>query len=251
MRQLRWLLLVCSLAAQAWAVGAPTVFVSTGTAGNIYGITNGVTTLLVSNPNADYEGMVVAPDNSNAASSSYLVYACDSANNKIVRFDPNDPPFQNGAEDPTKLEAIYAGPGSLQHPQCGRITSTGDLVVTSQDANGGGVWVLSAIPTIATPYPYSVTSIPLGSAANSVAVNQAFTTPAAKDQGVAQKNTGDLLIVDNANGKVLHAPASLSSVDTAPLISGLSQPVGIARAAFGDIFVSQQGSKPNILHFNS
>src|SRR6266849_5912688 len=112
MRQLRWILLVCSLAAQAWAVGAPTVFVSTGTAGNIYGITSGVTTLLVSKPNAASEGMVVAPDNSNAASSSYLVYACYSANNTIVRFDPS-------AATPITPEIIYSG-GALTHPQCGR-----------------------------------------------------------------------------------------------------------------------------------
>ncbi len=245
MRCLRRLLVtvVCFLAAQAWA-GSPTVFVSTGTAGNIYSIdtASGSETLLVSTLGADYEGMVVAPDNSAVGSTRYLVYACDTANNKIVRFDPT-------ATAPITPEAIYSG-GALTHPQCGRITATGDLIVTSQDVNGGGVWVVSASSTIT--YPYSITSIPLGSASGAVAVNQApLTTLTAKYQGVALKNTGDLLIVDNANGNVLHAPVSLASIDPTPLISGLSQPLGIARGAFGDLYVSDQGGKANILHFNS
>ena len=228
MRRLRWLIptVVCFVTLQAWA-GSPTVFVSTGTAGNIYSINtaSATNTLLVSTAGADYEGMVVGPDSA-ASTYPYLVYACDTANSKIIRFDPNA----------ATVETIYAGGAALQHPQCGRITATGDLVVSSKDP-GSGVWIFTAI-----------TDIELGLAGLQTPT-QLVSTPGS-DQGLAQKNIGDLLVVDNTNNQVLRAPTP-AFASTAPFItSGLSQPVGIARGAVGDIFVSNQGSQ-NVMHFNA
>jgi hypothetical protein len=232
MSRLLWLTpffaLVCSLG--LCAQGAPQVFVSTGTAGKIYSIntSTGIATLLISTQGADYEGMVVAPDNAPGTTHPYLVYACDSNNNSVVRFDP-------AAATPIAPEVVYSN-GALQHPQCGRITFTGDLVVTSKDA-GAGWWMFPGI-----------TAVELGSVG--------FPAPTQLDaagggnQGVAQKNTGDLLIVDNANNQVLRSPSAAFSSNSNFITSGLSKPVGIARRGDGDVFVSNQGSQ-NVMHFNA
>jgi len=219
---------VCSLA--LCAQGAPQVFVSTGTAGNIYSIntSTGISTLLVSTQGADYEGMVVAPDNAPGTTHPYLVYACDSNNSKIVRFDP-------AAAPPISPEVVYSN-GALQHPQCGRITSTGDLVVTSKDA-GAGWWSFSGI-----------TALELGSAGSQTPTQ--LDAAGGGNQGLAQKNTGDLLIVDSANNQVLRSPSAAFSSNSNFITTGLAKPVGIARRGDGDIFVSNQGSQ-NVMHFNA
>src|SRR5438045_1142827 len=93
MRRLRCVSLatICLFTVGAWAQGAPQVFVSTGTAGRIYSIDTktGKAKVLVSTPGADYEGMVVAPDNAPGTTHPYLVYACDTNRSQIVRFDPS------------------------------------------------------------------------------------------------------------------------------------------------------------------
>jgi len=218
---------MCLLTAHAWA-GSPTVFVSTGAAGNIYSIDTATAsnTLLIATAGADYEGMVVAPDSA-ATTYPFLIYVCDTKNSKIVRFDPNA----------AKVETIYAGGAGLQHPQCGRITSTGDLVVSSTDA-GSGLWVFTGI-----------TGVELGSAGIQTPT-QLVATPGG-DQGLAQKNIGDLLVVDNTNGQVLRSPAPAFGSTSAFITSGLSQPVGIARRSDGSVFVSNQGGKANVTRFNA
>lgn len=234
MCKLRWVLsVVCLYSVGAWAQGAPQVFVSTGAAGTIYSLnpSNGNLTQLISTEGADYEGMVVAPDNAAAdlppadpaGTTHYLVYVCDTANSRIWRFDPTAP---------ATLEKIYNG-GALQNPQCGRITSTGDLVVSSTVA-GSGLWVFSAI-----------TNIPLGSG------NQTPTQligVAGSSEGIAQKNIGDLLVVDRTNGNVLRTP--IASPNTTTFISGLSQPFGIARRGDGGVFVGSQGQR-NLMQFDA
>jgi hypothetical protein len=228
MRQFRWILLtlVCSLTAQAWAAGAPTVFVSTGTAGKIYSVNtaSATTTLLLSTSGADYEGMVVAPDNA-GTTYPFLVYACDTANSKIIRFDPNA----------ANVEPIYMGGAGLQHPQCGRITSTGDLVVSSTDANSG-LWIFKEI-----------TGLELNNAGVQTPTQLVATSGAG--QGLAQKNVGDLLAVDNSHNQVLLVPAPVFGSSSPFISSGLSKPVGIARRGDGDVFVSNQGTS-SIAHFN-
>src|SRR5689334_20830111 len=106
MSPLRWALcaLACLCSTTLLAQGAPQVFVSTGNTGKIYSINTNTSaaTLLVSTQGASYEGLVVAPDNAPATTHPYLVYACDSSNNRIVRFDP-------AAPTPIAPEVIYSG----------------------------------------------------------------------------------------------------------------------------------------------
>jgi hypothetical protein len=237
MCKLRWMFIavVCLGCTALWAQGAPQVFVSTGAAGKIYSIdtVTKAVTLLVSTPGADYEGMVVAPHNAPAdlpgndpaGTTHYLVYVCDTANNSIVRFDPSNP---------ASLDPIYNG-GALQHPQCGRITTTGDLVVSSTVA-GSGLWKFSG-----------VTNLPLGSGAQ---VPTALVAVSGSGQGLAQKNIGDILVVDNTNNRVLRSPAGQFQTTSTFISSGLSQPFGIARGSAGDLFVSNNGV-PAVVHFNA
>jgi hypothetical protein len=226
MRQLRRvsLAVVCLLSVGAWAQGAPQVFVSTGTAGHIYSLdtSSGKTKLLVSTSGADYEGMVVGPDNFPGTSHPYLVYACDSNNGKIVRFGYD--PVANTA---IGFEVVYSN-GSLAHPQCGRITSNGDLVVSNKDA-GSGLWIFSGI-----------TNLELGSGGSQTPTHLA--TVSGGSQGLAQKNTGDILVVDSSNNKVLKSNFPGLASTSNFITSGLSTPVGIARRSDGFIFVSNQGT---------
>jgi len=236
MRKLRWVLFsaclfVCLCCSGLWAQGASQVFVSTGTAGIIYSLntSNGALTTLISSPGADFEGMVVAPDNTAQKSSTdestyYLVYVCDTANNRVWRFNPNNP----------VLKKVYDNNGTLSGPQCGRITSTGDLVVSSTVA-GSGLWVFSDVTDLA--------------------LNSGLQTPTqlvsvgGSSEGVAQKNQGDLLVVDRTNGKVLRTP--LLPAATTTFISGISQPFGIARRGDGAIFVGTQGNKANLVQYSA
>jgi len=162
MCRLHWLtpifVFVCSIG--LCAQGAPQVFVSTGTAGKIYSIntSTGVASLLVSTQGADYEGMVVAPDNAPATSHPFLVYACDSNNRRIVRFDP-------AASAPITPEVVYSN-GALQHPQCGRVTFTGDLVVSSKDS-GSGWWMFPGITAVELGSAGSLTPTQLHGAGSS------------------------------------------------------------------------------------
>ncbi len=236
MRKLRCIspLVVCLCTVGLWAQGAPQVFVSTGTAGRIYSINTltNTTTLMVSTSGADYEGLVVAPHNAAAdlpvtdpaGTTHYLVYACDTANNNIWRFDPNAP---------ATLEKIYAG-GTLQHPQCGRITTTGDLIVSSTAA-GSGLWKFSG-----------VTNLALGSG---LQTPTALVGVSGSGEGLAQKNIGDILVVDNTNNKVLRSPSSQFQTTSSFITSGLSQPFGIARGSVGDVFVGNHGTS-NVVHFD-
>ena len=234
MRKLRRVLplLVCLCCTGLWAQGASQVFVSTGTAGIVYSLNtaNGALTTLLSSPGADFEGMVVAPYNPGQSNTDetthYLVYVCDTANNNIWRFDPNAP---------ATLEKIYSG-GALMHPQCGRVTSTGDLIVSSSVA-GSGVWIFA-----------DITNIALGSGLQTPA---RLVTVAGSSQGIAQKNTGDLLVVDSTNNQVRRAPPVVSGSTTAFITSGLSHPFGIARRSDGSIFVDNQGGKSNLVQYNA
>jgi hypothetical protein len=216
MRKLRWIfvVVVCLLAVQVWAAGSTTVYVSTGTSGRIYAVNTatGKATALLATSGADYEGMVVGPDNAPGAAHPFLLYVCDPQNNQIIRFDPTARKIVT--------EIVYSG-GSLMQPQCGRITATGDLVATS--VNSGGLWIFSAI-----------TSTELGSAGVQVPA-QSATTPFAGG-GLAQKNTGDMLVVDTT-GSLLRSPAPSFST-ASPFISNLAKPIGVARRSDGAVFVS-------------
>jgi hypothetical protein len=165
--------------------------------------------------------MVVAPNNIGQAAGDettrYLVYVCDMANSKIWRFDPT-------VASPALMPVYDGVSAALRHPQCGRITAKGDLVVSSTDA-GSGLWVFTDVtdlPSVAAPAPLVGVS--------------------GSSQGLAQKNTGDLLVVDNTNNKVLRTPSSIPASTTPFITSGLSQPFGIARRSDGFLYVTNQGS---------
>jgi len=229
MRKLRHLLsvFVCLSCTGLWAVGAPNVFVSTGSAGFIYKIdtTSGTTTAIVSSPGFDFEGMVVAPNNigqaANDETTHYLVYVCDTSNSKIWRFDPT-------LASPTLMPVYDGVSAALRHPQCGRITAQGDLVVSSTDP-GSGLWIFSHVTDLAV-----------------VAAPKALAVVPGSSQGLAQKSTGDLLVVDHTNNKVLRSPSDLPANPPANpttfISSGLSQPFGIARRSDGFLYVTNQGN---------
>jgi hypothetical protein len=225
------------LAAPVWSQspsGDPFAYVSTGT--NVLGVSNiysvdtktGAPTLLVSTPNADYEGLVVLPDNTGTY--PFLVYACDTAGGNVVRFNP-------AAATPITPETIYSrGAGLPQHPQCGRGTSSGDLIVTDT-ATGGGWWIFTGIASKA-----------LLSGANQTPTQLINTAPAGSvSEGTALKNIGDLLIVDNANDVVYRSPGPNYSTQLTFISSaaGLSNPQGIARKSDGQhIYVSNNPNTP-------
>ena len=238
--------LLCSLLllGNGWCQpGSPTVYVS-GTGGVILSINtaNGATTTLMSNANAAYEGLVVGPDNvaGDNPAHPFLLYACDPTHNTIIRFDPSNV----GAG----VETIYSG-GALQQPQCGRFTNTGDLIVSSKVA-GSGIWKIAGVTNIALGaggFPAPAQNPPKGVFSGTQV-----------SQGLAQKNIGDLLVVDAANKQVIR-----SQYATIPAFSGLPGvfiapsallpgPIGIARKSAGDIYVSNQSKKANnVVHYSA
>jgi len=230
------------LTAGAWGQGSPVpavpqvVYVS-ASGGLILSVdpTTGAISTLIPASGAAYEGLVVGPDNVDAGR-SYLLYACDPTNNTIIRFDPNDLT--------AKVETVYAGGGSLQQPQCGRFTNTGDLIVGSKVA-GSGLWKIANaayMPLNGGGFSAPTQLAPVGNPASQVS------------EGVAQKNIGDLLVVDTANKEVIRSqyPAfNVPAVFISPsaLLPG---PFGIARKSNGEIYVSNQSKKANnIVHYNA
>lgn len=222
---------------------APTVYFSTGSTNpsQIYSLdtTSSATNLLVSTSGADYEGLVVLPDNTGTY--PFLVYACNTAGDQIVRFNP-------AATTPITPEVVYSGQGL--YPQCGRGTSKGDLIFSST-AKGktGGWWELAGI----AGQGLGSKSLP-----SATQLFQAAANSSSLYQGMAMKNIGDLLIVDQANNQVLRSPGPISdqfttatpytnkTTDIPPLspfiTTGLSSPKGIARATTGEVFIANQSS---------
>lgn len=224
-------LFVCLLiSAPAWAQSV--AYVSTGPAGKIYSVdaNSGATALLVdsSATGADYEGLVVLPDNVSGDNHAFLVYACDTAGGKIVRFDP-------AAASPITPEVFYSA-GAIKHPQCGRGTFSGDLIVT--DTGSGSGWYIFS----------GITNIALGSAGSQTPTLLKLATGSL--EGTAIKNSGGLLIVDHAGNQVLKSLAPFNN--QSPFISsGLSSPFGIARKSDGQIYVSNQANKSFIEHYDA
>ena len=259
-------LFVClAVTAPVWAqAGSPTIYFSTGnmtSPSQIYSIDSSGTATpitLSSSPAPlarDYEGLVVLPDDTGTY--PYLVYACDTAGDQIIRFSPPS----NGT---ATAQVIYSGSGL--YPQCGRgaslgtyqaasgLTASGDLIVTSTvKGNKGGLWEFKAIANVALGDP-----VPAASAAT-----QLFSLPAntmSVYEGIAMKNIGDLLIVDKGGNQVLQSPGPISTqfsggnsytkILPTPFITGLSGPMGIARATTGEVFVANQSSG-NVTKFDA
>jgi hypothetical protein len=232
-----------------WGQTAPVVYVATGDS-NVYSVTpSGVATQLIPASNTSYSGaqftsLTVGPDNTaeNTNGNTYFfLYACDTGNNNIVRLrlSTNSPGTVSGA-----VATIYDGGGSLTAPVCGRVASNGDLYVSSANS-GSGVYVLPDASTATGGFPLSATQV--------YNIGGSFT-----GGGIAQKNSGDLLVVDQADNSILRANfAGANSSSTAapfapvlsPYVAGLSSPNGIARISTGQFFVANQGAQ-NVLEYD-
>lgn len=241
--------IVCGLAlsmfsASAMGQSAPPVYVSGGTTIYQYQLKNGKGTLaaILTVSGANFESLAVGPDNADLDSDGNpahqtLVYACDTANKQIVRFDPTlTAPIPS-----SKVQQVYSGSSGSIIPVCGRSTATGDFYFT--DENGSGIWRLIAVANI----KYDGASPPLPAFAN---VNSDSRTT----RGITEKYQGDYLAVDYTNKQVLRFafPTTSSTTPSSFVSTNLNAPVGIARISTGEVFVSNSiptSAAPPVAHF--
>ena len=247
-------LLLLSVGSVVWSQvlpTPPTVYVSGGT--NIYSVTvaTGTTTLIFTSPNnsSNFESLAIGPDNvdldplgSGNAAHPYLLYACDTGTNSIIRFDPTA-----AAITPQPVASLAFS------PICGRSTATGDFYVTNK--SGPGVYQL-IYPgnNIPPPPPIPIANVPFSATALAASATRIDTNAGGMvtGRGLAQKYIGDLLVVDNAfnagAGQVLHSTYGTGAL---PLFKTLSQlinknlngPVGVVNApSLRQIFVSNSNS---------
>lgn len=216
-----------------------TVYVSGGA--TIYKVSGGTASAIVTVSGANFESIAIGSDNVSAdangnSSHPFLIYACDTTANKIIRFDP---------ASPSPYETVYSGSVSGLVPECGRSTSAGDFFVSNKA--GSGVYKFANVANTA-----------LGSLPIVVpTLVQAGLPATQRGRGLSQKNTGDLLVVDNANSQVLRSPFGSSfATQSAFATASLNAPVGIARTSTGDVFVSNsvvtsgRHGTPVIAHFD-
>jgi hypothetical protein len=237
---------VCLVIATAFAATASaqsdTVYVSGGA--NIYKVSGGTATAIVTVSGANFESIAIGPDNVSVdpttgnSAHPFLIYACDTSANKIIRFDP---------ASPSPYQTVYAGSVSGLVPECGRSTAAGDFFVSNKA--GAGVYKFASLANASLDSPLSIQVPELVLAG----------LPAAQTgRGLSQKNTGDLLVVDNAGNQVLRSPYNSGAFTTpsAFAATGLSSPIGIARTSTGDVFVSNsvvtsgRHGIPAIAHFD-
>lgn len=260
LKRLSFAIAVCLAAfVPLWSQTTPAaqvVYVATGDS-QVYSVsTDGsatVTNLIPSddvNSSAHFTSLTVGPDNvttdNTTANNHFFLYACDTASSTIVRLRLSvDSP---GAVSDA-VAAVYNGDGLLTTPICGRVSSNGDLYVSS-GVPGAGVYIISGVSTASSGSFSSPDSVFDDSAGEN------FT-----GGGIAQKNNGDMLVVDNHDGTILRArflganepPAVTSNPPFSSTLSGyvgsLSSPSAIARVSAGDFFVADQGTG-SVLKFN-
>jgi hypothetical protein len=248
-------LLLLSFGSMAWSQvlpTPPTVYVSGGA--TIYSVTvatGAVTPVFTStNASSNFESIAIGPDNAftdtdipGNAAHPFLLYACDTALNQVIRFDPTAAlPIT-----PQTVASVLAFP-----PICGRSTATSDVYVTNK--SGPGVYKLMASSTqTCTKTGQSSQTVPVGCIPFTAApINATATTidtfAGMTGRGLAQKYIGDLLVVDNFHNQVLH---SAYGTGVPPLFATLSQlitknlngPVGVVNApSLRQIFVSNSNS---------
>jgi hypothetical protein len=234
-------LLAFSLTAYAQVVPSPpTVYVSGGP--NIYSVTvaTGAVKAIFTSPNgANFESLAIGPDNADAAH-PFLLYACDTATNSIIRLDPTA----------AAIAAQSVASGLAFPPMCGRSTATGDFYVTSK--SGPGVYQL-IYPANSTPPATPLANVPFGATPLAASATQIDTFANMQGRGIAQKPIGDLLVVDNAGNQVLRsvypspaqppAPPTLFSTLKELVNKNLNGPVGVVNApSLSQIFVSNSNS---------
>jgi hypothetical protein len=234
-------LLLLTVGSAIWSQVLPTppnVYVSGGT--TIYSVANGTATLIFTSPNnnSNFESLAIGPDNVDTdaagnAAHPYLLYACDTGTNSIIRFDPTA----------AVIAAQSVASGLAFPPMCARSTATGDVYITNK--SGPGLYQLIAATPLAS-VPFSATGI--GASATRIDTStKGF--KGMTGRGIAQKYIGDLLVVDNADNDVLHSvygtpPLFTTLSQLSPLItSHLNGPVGIANLpSLRQIFVSNSNS---------
>ncbi|MDE3135503.1 MAG: hypothetical protein KGL59_02925 [Acidobacteriota bacterium] len=246
----------------SWAQSAKIVYVATGGT-QVYAVTtSGGATALISStayPNATFTSLTVGPDNTadnanatDASQTYFFLYACDTTGNNIVRFQMST---SSPGSAPTHFETVTT---AVSQPVCGRVgsnvevttaslsdttTTSGNLYVSGSTAlNGPGVYVITDVSSAPIGGPFNSPTVLYGSGV----VGNSFI-----GGGITQKNSGDLLVVDNHGGDILRAPfdgaipaSATSPFDPSPstYVSNLSSPVGIARISTGDFFVANQGT---------
>jgi len=227
-------LLFCS---PAFAAGSPIVYVSASASSTVYkAAPPTVASAFLTDGGHQPEGMAYGPDQ--------LIYVCEPQNGMIIRFDPS-------LANPIATTVFAFSETGPSKPQCGRFTSTGDLLVS--DVAGTGVWEF----------------LNMSGSANPTTINPSNILPAAKfggtftGAGLTQLNNGDLIVVNQANNTlylVSYDPSAantthFSSTATAITLSSgsLDTPIGVARNSTNDIFVSQGGATDSIvrLHLSS
>jgi hypothetical protein len=233
-------------------------YISTGSGGQIYSVdmnpqsaTYGQVTLLLSTAGANYQGLVVGPDNAPADNTgnspiTYLLYACDvnGVNGYIVRFNPNNPPNQNGP-----MDTVYTGSAV----QCGRFTNTGDLIVTAMAAGSGILEITGTLGKHLADVGFPAAG------PNSFGSSQVQNTSTGQfGRGIAQKNSGGLLTVNVIDNDVLLTPyvgsGSFSGPPSVFIGSSnlLPMPYGIAKKSNGEVYISNQsGTSSNIVHYGA
>jgi len=230
----------------------PTIFVSTGSGGQILAVARdtGLTTVIFAGGSTFApEDLVVGPDGK--------IYVCNTTGNQIIRLTP----ATNPANPVTAVEKVFDNSGSTSKqtlPEgCSFVSTFSDSAAASLDLYFNaqapadsctpgpstsciGVWKIAGAATSSAPLPAPVR------------VSQAFTS---KAEGIEFDIAGDLLTVDTANGKVLRGLPPNPSLGTTSFNCGvgspncvsafipgdnttLSTPYGIAVNACGDILVA-------------
>ncbi len=211
------LLLLPALAAAQG--GASTVYISRTDTGQILRVNpaTGIPSTVLTMAGARFEDLILGADN--------LLVACDPTNGRIIRMDPDPATNPSG-----NFEVVYQAPaaGGLQSPQCGWFSHKGDLFVSSQAA-GSGVWRITGLSTIplggAIPAPVRI-------------IGSSILGTGFAGGGLTQNHNGNLLLVDRPGGRLLSSPFNTQFASASVLLSGLREPVGVARRSNGDLFVS-------------
>jgi hypothetical protein len=170
------------------------------------------------------EDITVGPDN--------RLYVCDATNGRILRMD----------QDGKKVETVFdqatspasQAPGGPQGP---RFSSTGTLFFNTKNTNGSnpsGVWKIDGLAAIPSggrfPAPVKVLS-----ATDS-------------GEGLAFRNNGDLLVINRGLGEVQRS-LSPDLMSTQAIVTGLTDPIGVAVNSVDDIFVARGNSLNGIQRF--
>jgi hypothetical protein len=234
-------ILLCGFFGAQVFAQSDTVYVSGGP--TVYKVSGGSASVILTVTGANFESIAIGSDNVSVDSNGnaahpFLIYACDTQGNRVIRFDP---------AAPTPYEPVYSASVTGLVPECGRSTASGDFYVSNK--NGTGVYKFANVANMAlhslSPLPPTLVSAGLPATMTG--------------RGLSQKNTGDLLIVDNADNQVLRSPYDSFNpfaTEFAFATTNLNSPVGIARTSAGDVFVANsivlkgKNAAPPVAHFD-